>query len=165
MQELVLVVHCDSPACEAQEVTKHSLTVDGRSWDVDLCPEHGEPLGPLLGLLEELGRPAGRGTPPRKGPGTGPPSWEGALAMKDAQLYVQFRTCPKCGAESRTRQGLSAHVRQHHDTTLTSLERGAGTDMVCPRCGEGFDTFNRLSRHSRETGHPLSGEEGRGGKR
>jgi predicted RNA-binding Zn-ribbon protein involved in translation (DUF1610 family) len=146
---LVKVVMCD--VCGTEGAVERALSLDGRRWDVDLCPAHAEPLTALETLLEAHGR-AKRASKPRgrrAGRHVGR-NW----SASNRGLLAEFRTCPKCGTVPVTRQALSVHANQHHDSTLGALERAYGTTYRCPGC-EFVGAYPALGQHASQAGHSL----------
>lgn len=63
-----IVVWCEIDLTEREErvhAREHEITIDGKTWTIDLCTSDYESrLGPLLALLEQYGQP----TVKRRGP-------------------------------------------------------------------------------------------------
>jgi uncharacterized C2H2 Zn-finger protein len=135
-------------------VTIHPPGEKPASYKVDVCEEHGKPLAELGAFLHELGRPIGAPVA-TSGPGA---------------------TCPTCGVTLKDRNGLSAHVRRNHGTTLTELEgrppRGSAErttsdgnpdPFTCPECGDTFNSPQGIGVH-RSKKHGVRGTKSKPGK-
>lgn len=150
--ELRKFVTCD--VCGAEGATEYAaLRAGSAPADVDLCDAHAGPVRALEELLEAHGRgerrarAAGAERVPR---GTNSPLYLGG----NRRLAERFRTCPKCGTVSNTRQSLSTHARTEHGVALGLLESELGTTYRCLEC-EMSSRYPVITAHARRTGHAL----------
>jgi hypothetical protein len=120
-QEVKTLTWCDIHLQEKDE------TEPGQSWTltltppgeraytrtVDVCPACEDPLDAVVQLLAEYGRKSGRG--PYKARTSSPEP--GAPAAVDGVF-----TCPECGRESASPQGLGSHRKRAHGVAGTSKD-------------------------------------------
>jgi Zinc finger, C2H2 type len=142
-KELVTHVWCDHHEQAKEEQVpgaSHSISVDRLEVEIDLCPECETPVTELATWLETYGRIQGRkGTRLRGG------------ESPDAEA------CPLCSKLLASHDGVMAHMRNRHGTTLNEyLAQQAGEDLaelghVCAECGRAFSTAQGRAVHQRRS--------------
>lgn len=154
-KQLVTHVWCDHhEKTEEKQVDadSHSVTVDGLTVDIDLCPDCVQPLLELKTWLETYGtvETEWRRKKKRLGAAAIPPSHQADPAEG---------ICPKCGKQMKHRHSMMQHMRNSHGISykdwMAQQENGdaepaaAETQLgnICPECGKVFGSRQGWAAH------------------
>lgn len=139
---------CQADGIERPDATSLTVSLNGDTYEIDVCPEHGAPLQALSETLAEHGRKiptrAGRGGEPGRMPGTRRGS-HASLAESDPDGRFP---CPACSKSFATRGSLLAHTRGVHSKTLAEL-LGEPVPFACDECSKRFPNKQGLAVHKR----------------
>ena len=108
-----------------------SVSLNGSTWEIDVCAEHRKPLDDLGETLSAHGR---------KIPRTG-----ATKATKPSAQPGDHR-CPVCGKLYTYRSSLTSHVRDVHGQTIGEAE-GVPLDYPCDQCERAFSTPQGVAVH------------------
>jgi len=113
---------CLGDGVETDASAAYRINIDGLlSRSLDLCAAHDHHVAELLVIMEKYG--SALPPPPKRRYRAAPVlTASGAIDRNpDSREPVADRTCPVCGAISKSRNGLRSHVKNHHGQNLTEL--------------------------------------------